>query len=175
MPTPRHTSAEVSDTEERRNRLSDTGEFSGASLFCNRVSSITADAPLFANTGEDSEAKEQRESWIATFSSRLLSLPVEVRQRLRDAYQDIDERRLDDVGKIAALRGVLQATEAYREVRELEKTDDWACAVGAVGNNGFSQRIRRFVASHRGTRTRQPKHPPVRFNSYLSLCDRDSR
>lgn len=102
-------------------------------------------------------------AWEKKLRLFLISLPLKIRKTILDAYNDIDARRLDDTGKLRALKGVTLAAEACQEARMAEKQGDWAASIGAVGDEGFTGRVKAFVESHRAEFTRRaPRFPPVR-------------
>ncbi|KAK4333264.1 Proteophosphoglycan ppg4 [Rhodotorula toruloides] len=118
--------------------------------------------------GPEANKSATSPAWEKKLRLFLISLPLEIRKTILDAYNDIDVRRLDDAGKLRALKGVTLAAKACQEARMAEKQGDWAASIGAVGEEGFTGRVKAFVESHRAEFTRRaPRFPPAGKSTVL--------
>ncbi|BGP59709.1 hypothetical protein NBRC10512_003441 [Rhodotorula toruloides] len=151
----------VGQTEEESRDLGATGQ-EGVAVHVGAVETLSDEKGPKADKSSTSPAWEKK---LRLF---LISLPLKIRKTILDAYNDIDARRLDDTDKLRALKGVTLAAEACQEARMAEKQGDWAASIGAVGDEGFTGRVKAFVESHRAEFTRRaPRFPPAGKSTVL--------
>uniref|UniRef100_A0A0K3CN44 BY PROTMAP: gi/342321526/gb/EGU13459.1/ Proteophosphoglycan ppg4 [Rhodotorula glutinis ATCC 204091] n=1 Tax=Rhodotorula toruloides TaxID=5286 RepID=A0A0K3CN44_RHOTO len=161
-PTPRISSEQPRNTSHRASHVTATHERPLARE--QRCADLPGIHDEFGGTNKSATSP----AWEKKLRLFLISLPLEIRKTILDAYNDIDVRRLDDAGKLRALKGVTLAAKACQEARMAEKQGDWAASIGAVGEEGFTGRVKAFVESHRAEFTRRaPRFPPAGKSTVL--------